>query len=157
MVNLLSFFIGRWNSKTKAKPSGLPDSNFIFFVATKKTKQKKAWRCAGHVWLVRAATSIRIVLDDQESTLPPQKPRLLRASPSVETCVDRGCFGFPLVNHTERSGPLTQGRIPITAGSRSHRNPAKEMPSARRRHFCILLLPDKSMASGGTQPADFVF
>jgi hypothetical protein len=27
--------------KAKAKPSGLPDSNFIFFVATKKTKQKK--------------------------------------------------------------------------------------------------------------------
>ena len=27
---------------TKEKPSGLPDSNFIFFVATKKTKQKKA-------------------------------------------------------------------------------------------------------------------
>jgi hypothetical protein len=35
--------------KTKARPSGLPDSNFIFFVATKKTKQKKARRCAGHV------------------------------------------------------------------------------------------------------------
>ena len=31
------------------------------------------------------------------------------------------------------------------------------MPSARRRHFCILLLPDKSMASGGTRPAGFVF
>src|SRR5210317_1110944 len=28
------------------------------------------------------------------------------------------------------------------------------MPSARSRHFCILLLPDKSMASGGTRPAD---
>jgi len=39
----LPFFIVPWNSKTKAKPSGLPDSNFIFFVATKKTKQKKAW------------------------------------------------------------------------------------------------------------------
>ena len=31
------------------------------------------------------------------------------------------------------------------------------MPSARRRHFCILLLPGKSMASGGTRPAGFVF
>jgi len=29
----------------------LPDSNVIFFVATKKTKQKKALRCAGHVVL----------------------------------------------------------------------------------------------------------
>jgi len=43
MVNLLPFSIVLWKSKTKAKPSGLPDSNFIFFVATKKTKQKKAW------------------------------------------------------------------------------------------------------------------
>jgi len=41
MVNLLPFFLVLWNSKSKAKPSGLPDSNFIFFVATKKMKQKK--------------------------------------------------------------------------------------------------------------------
>jgi hypothetical protein len=40
--------------KVKAKPSGLPDSNVIFFVATKKTKQKKALRCARHVWLAIA-------------------------------------------------------------------------------------------------------
>ena len=60
-----------------AKPSGLPDSNFIFFVATKKTKQKKAWRCAGHVWLVKAATSIQAVLIDQGSRFPPQVTRLL--------------------------------------------------------------------------------
>jgi len=37
MVNLLPFSIVLWNSKTKAKPSGLPDSNFIFF-AIRKTK-----------------------------------------------------------------------------------------------------------------------
>jgi len=37
MVNLLPFSIVLWDSKTKAKPSGLPDSNFIFFVATKPT------------------------------------------------------------------------------------------------------------------------
>ena len=42
MVHLLSFLVGLLNIKTKAKPSGLPDSNVIFFVATKKTKQKKA-------------------------------------------------------------------------------------------------------------------
>jgi hypothetical protein len=42
----------------KAKPSGLPDSNFIFFVATKKTKQKKTWRGAWHVWLDITVTSI---------------------------------------------------------------------------------------------------
>jgi len=63
--------------------------------------------------------------------------------------------GFSLVGDKERSGPLTQGRIPNTADSRSHGTPAKEMPSARRRHFCILLLPEKSMAAGGTRPAGF--
>jgi hypothetical protein len=30
-------FVELCNSKTKAKPSGFPDSNFIFFVATKPT------------------------------------------------------------------------------------------------------------------------
>ena len=31
------------------------------------------------------------------------------------------------------------------------------MPSARRRHFCLLLLPGKSMAFGGTRAAGFAF
>jgi 8-oxo-dGTP diphosphatase len=31
------------------------------------------------------------------------------------------------------------------------------MPSTRRRHFCLLLLPDKSKAAGGTRPADSAF
>ena len=35
MVNLLPFSFVLRKSKIKAKPSGLPDSNFIFFVATK--------------------------------------------------------------------------------------------------------------------------
>ena len=30
----------------KTKPSGLPDNNFIFFVTTKKTKQKKTYLLA---------------------------------------------------------------------------------------------------------------
>jgi hypothetical protein len=47
MVHLLPFIIVLSNSKTKAKPSGLPDSNFIFFVATKKTKQKKTFAALG--------------------------------------------------------------------------------------------------------------
>ena len=71
MVHLLPSFIGLWNLKTKTKPSGLPDSNFIFFVATKKMKQKKTWRCARHVWFVKAATSIRILLIDQRPSFPP--------------------------------------------------------------------------------------
>jgi len=84
MVNLLPFSIALWNLKSKAKPSGLPDNNFIFFVSTKKTKQKKTWRCAGHVWLVKAAASIRILLVDQGPSFPPQVTRLLRASPFVD-------------------------------------------------------------------------
>jgi hypothetical protein len=47
----ISLLVELLTSETKAKPSGLPDSNVIFFVATKKTKQKKTWRCAGHVLL----------------------------------------------------------------------------------------------------------
>jgi hypothetical protein len=35
-----------------------------------KEYAEKSQRCAGHVWVVRSATSIRIVLNDQESTLP---------------------------------------------------------------------------------------
>jgi len=106
MVNLLSSLDEFLNSKTKSKSSGLPDSNFIFFVATKKTKQKKAWRCAGHVWIVKAATSIRIVLIDQEPTLPPKDPRLLRASPFVENCNVAMLSSFSLVGYTQRKAPL---------------------------------------------------
>jgi hypothetical protein len=51
IVNLLLFSVELLAPKTKAKPSGLPDSNVIFFVATKQTKQKKTWRCAWHVLL----------------------------------------------------------------------------------------------------------
>ena len=64
MVNLLPFSIVLQDSNNQAKPSGLPDGNFIFFVATKKTKQKKTWRCAGHVWRVKAATSTQVRLSD---------------------------------------------------------------------------------------------
>ena len=43
MVDLLPYFVVLWDLKIKSKSSGLHDSNFIFFVATEKTKQKKAW------------------------------------------------------------------------------------------------------------------
>jgi hypothetical protein len=42
-------------------------------------------------------------------------------------------------------------------GYERFRPSAKVLPSARRRHFCILLLPGKSMASGGTRTAGFAF
>jgi hypothetical protein len=41
VVHLLPFIIVLWNSNGKAKPSGLADSNFIFFVATKKGSTRK--------------------------------------------------------------------------------------------------------------------
>ena len=78
MVNLLPYSIVFWNSKVKAEPGGCAPE----------------LRCAGHVWRVKAATSIRIVLIDQDSAIPPQDPRLLRASPLVEDCSD--CFVFKL-------------------------------------------------------------
>ena len=89
----------------------MPDSNFIFFVATKKTKQKKALRCAGHVWRVRAATSIRNVLVEQNPTLPSQVTRLLRASPFVENCNGGHVFKlFPCRLHPKEGPPVT-GRL----------------------------------------------
>ena len=47
MVNLLSSFDELLNSKAKAKPSGLPDSNFIFFLATKKRSKRKLGAALG--------------------------------------------------------------------------------------------------------------
>ncbi len=116
MVHLLPFAVVLWNSKIKAKPGGRAPRLRLTLLLAQKSKQKKGLRCAGHVWLGRAAASIRMVLNDQEPALPPQEPRLLRASPFVEVCLGKGCFGFSLVNHTARSGPLTQGRIPISKG-----------------------------------------
>ena len=89
----------------------MPDSNFIFFIATKKTKQKKALRCAGHVLFGRSATSIQVVLIDQEFALPPQDPRLLRPSPFVEGCSGRHAFRlFPCKSH-RKGGPPATGRL----------------------------------------------
>ena len=47
IVNLLLFSVELLAQKTKAKPSGLPDSNVIFFLATKQTKQKKLGAALG--------------------------------------------------------------------------------------------------------------
>ena len=69
--------------KLKTRPSGLPDSNVIFFVATKKTKKKKAWRCARHVWLVIEATSIQKSESDDQATDPLFLTRPLRTSTAV--------------------------------------------------------------------------
>ena len=119
-VGLLPFFVVLRNSKTQAESGGRAPRLRLTLLLAQKSKQKRACAALGMSGSTAdvsgQATSIRIVLNDQEPTLPPQEPRLLRASPFVEVCVGRGCFGFSLVNHTARSGPLTQGRIPITAG-----------------------------------------
>ena len=136
----------------------MPDSNFIFFVATKKTKQKKALRCAGHVWLVKAATSIRNVLVEQNPTFPPQVTRLLRASNSVEGRYGHHCFGlFPCRLHCKGGAPVTGRRIRAASFLDVSENRQRRCPPQGEGTFCILLLPDKSMASGGTQPAGSAF
>ena len=77
MVNLMTFSVVIWNSKVKVKTRGLRPPTAPYSFTGLKEYAEKGLRCAGHVWLVRAATSIRIVLNDQDPTLPPQKPRLL--------------------------------------------------------------------------------
>ena len=52
------------------------------------------------------------VLNDQEPTLPPQEPRLLRASPAVEVCIDRGCFGFSPGKSHRKVRPFDTGPDP---------------------------------------------
>ena len=79
----LLLFLELLTPKAKAKPSGLPDSNFIFFVATKKTKQKKTRRGAGicvcmvSVLLTRITTSVSDVSPSKETkgALPSGPPR----------------------------------------------------------------------------------
>ena len=66
-------------------------------------------------------------------------------------------FSFSLLDHTEGSGPLTQGRIPSQQGLEATETRQRRCPPQGERHFCILLLPDKSMASGGTRPAGVAF
>jgi len=58
----VAFFVELLSSKTQAKPSGLPDGNFIFFVATKKMKQKKALRWAYFTRFILVANIIGINL-----------------------------------------------------------------------------------------------
>jgi len=74
MDDLLSSAILRQKQTSGVAP---PDGALLFYWP----KRGKSLRCAGHVWRVKAATSIQVVLIGQESALPPQSPRLLRASP----------------------------------------------------------------------------
>jgi hypothetical protein len=64
MVNLLPFFLCP-RIKRQSKIVGVA------------RQQKKALRCAGYVWFVKAVTSILILLIDQGPSFPPQVTRLL--------------------------------------------------------------------------------
>ena len=64
------------------------------------------------------------------------------------------CFlSFSGYKHLNRKARKHRAGFSNTSGIKANRNLAKKLPSARSRHFCILLLPGKSMASGGTRPA----
>jgi|GEM_PF-2151252 len=84
MVHLLSLFVVLRNLKTKQNPGVAPPRQRLTLLLAQKSR--KYQRCAGHVWRVKAATSIQAGLSDQEPALPPQDPRLLRTSPTVEDC-----------------------------------------------------------------------
>ena len=146
-----------WAFKFKIKTVGVARQQLHFFVATKKMKQKKALRCAGHFLLIRAALSIQVVLNDQESKLPSQDPRLLRASPFVETCI--GCIVFTLFpcKSDRRVRPFDSGPDPhhrwFLTSQKSGKRDALRKEKGVFAYFCRRM--DKSKASGGTRPADF--
>ena len=139
----------------KPKSSGLPDSNVIFFVATKKTKQKKAWRCAWHV-----------VLESFYQPFSGNQIFNAYASPVVDEALlnlyHSGILGMQVITSPPTESP--DGRPPWNGPDSRTPQPVKAtdvwrtyMPSARRRRFCILLPPGKSMALGGARTAGSAF
>ncbi len=51
-------------------------------------------------------------------------------------------------------GPLNRAGFHIQQPIENTETRRRNMPSARRRHFCLLLLPGKSTSAGGPRPAD---
>jgi hypothetical protein len=148
------------------KLSGFPDSNVIFFVAT-----KKAWSWTGFTrGILLAKVTGR---DICRSTHPPLAPRPLRTS-RVEQAGRFLFFQSLLVDDSKIKSVRTKGKATkervsqearvlengslfqrFSQGYKRSRQQAKILPSARRKNFCILLLPGKSMASDGTRTAGF--
>ena len=64
MVNLMTFSVVIWNSKVKVKTRGLRPPTAPYSFTGLKEYAEKGLRCAGHVWLAMAATSIQNVLTD---------------------------------------------------------------------------------------------
>ena len=73
----MPFFIVFRNPKEKIKTRESRPPTAPYSFTGLKEYAEKGLRCAGHVWLEMAATSIQVVLNDQDPTLPPQEPRLL--------------------------------------------------------------------------------
>ncbi len=64
---------------------------------------------------------------------------------------------FSATENTHSKAPLCIGPAPSTVSLiEISENRRKDMPSARKRHFCILLLSGKGMAPGGTRLAGLV-
>ena len=54
-------------------------------------------------------------------------------------------------------GPLERAGSHIQQPIEAKETRQRDMPSARRRQFCLLLLPDKSSSAGGPRPAGSTF
>ena len=119
MVHLLPLFSFAHKVKDKSKiktqgsrPPTAPDS-----FTGRKESAEKGLRCAGHVWLDISATSFRPDYKTNQLRFPCRirgscEPLLLWRIAELVMF-----FRFSLVGQTERSGPLTQGRVPTTADS----------------------------------------
>ena len=117
MVNLLPFFVVFWNYKDKIKVVGVARQQLHFLCDDKENEAKESFAlrlaCLG-----RKGGNLNSGYSDRSrAQVFPQMTRLLRASPFVETCIDCNDLCFSLVSHTEKPGPLTQGRVPITDGA----------------------------------------
>jgi hypothetical protein len=97
--------------KVKIKTVGVARQQLHFLYRDKENDAKESFALRWHVFFVRSATSIQVVLIDQESALTPQDPRLLRPSPFVEGCNGRHAFRlFPCKSH-RKGGPPATGRL----------------------------------------------
>jgi len=159
MVHLLPFFVKPCNSKSKSKPSGLPDSNFIFFVATKKTKQKKAFTLR---WACLAREGGNLNSERSCRTKAYASPAGDEALESLSFCGELQrwpCFqAFPCRLHPKEGPPVT-GRLLEQCRLLISQNPGKGDALRKEQgvfaYFCRRM--DKSKASGGTRPAGLAF
>ncbi len=82
----------------------------------------------------------------------PSMTRPLRSSPTALVCTI-GAVLSSCCNKAVLRGPLKRAGFHSLQYLKTTETRRTNMPSARRRHFCLLLLPGKSRASGGTRNA----